>query len=190
MFPRSLPLFALSLLLAACANDIRVTSDWEPASDLTSRRTFALATGPETGVIAPGGRSREIGTAFYRTRVENAILGELLASGRAEATAQQAQVRVVWGAQSETRHETDTVAFRNYVPYQDPWRIDRYETREYRREEQTLTVTLQEPASGKVLWTGSVCAPEIDGASPEDREKRVRELVRRLFAKLPKPATR
>ena len=190
MLPRLLPLFALPLLLAACANDIRVTSDWDPSSDLAARRTFTLATGPETGVIAPVGRSREIGTPFYRTRVQNAILGELLASGRAEASPEQAQLRVVWAAQSETRHQSDTVAFRNYVPYQDPWRIERYETREYRHEEQTLTVTLQEPATGKVLWTGSVRAPEIEDASPEDREKRVRELVRRLFAKLPKPAAR
>jgi len=188
MPPRLLPLLALSLCLSACANDIRVSADWDPASDLAARKTFALAPGKEAGTILPGGHSVEIGSDFYRTRVQKAIVGELLNSDRAEAAPGQAQLLVNWTAQSETVWESDTVAYRNHLPHENPWQVDRYETRDYHHEWQTLTVTLLNAKTNSILWTGSVRAPEITDATPEDREKRVRELVRRLFEKLPKPA--
>jgi len=190
MLPRLFPLLVLPLFLAACANDIRVSADWDPASDLAARKTFALMPGKEAGVIATGGRSQEIGTDFYRVRVQKAIMAELLASGRAEAASDKAQLLASWGAQSETVHESDTIAFRNHLPRDDPWCADHYETRDYHHEEQTLTVTLTNPKTGSILWTGSVRAPEVEGAAPEDRERRIRELVRRLFEKLPKPAVK
>lgn len=190
MLPRFLPLLALPLLLAACSGDIRVSADWDPATaDLAARRTFAFAPDKECGVIAPGGRSAELPTALYRERVNRALLSELMASGRAQAAPDKAQLLVAWGAASETFYESDTVAYRHMVHRNDPWRPEWYETTTYRHEEQTLTVTLRDLA-GRTLWTGSVRAPEVTEATPEDREKRIRELVRRLFEKLPKPAAK
>lgn len=189
MLLRRLPLLALPcLLLAACANDIRVTADWDPATaNLAARKTFAFAGDKACGTITPG-RSVELRSPPYRERVNRAILAELAASGRAEATVEKAQLVVTWDAASDTVHEYDTTAFRNRMPPNDPWYADRYETRAYLMEIQTLTVTLKDGPQGKALWTGSVRAPEIAAASPDDREKRIRELVRRLFEKLPKPA--
>ncbi len=191
MPPRLLPLLILPLLLAACtSNDIRISADWDPACDVATRKTFTLATGKDTGVITAGGHSLEIGTDLYRARVERSITAELLATGRDEVAPGKAQLRVVWGAQSQTVHESDTTPIRTWVSRDDPWRADYYETRYYHHEEQTLTIVLQNPASGATLWTGSVRAPEISDASPENREKRIRELVRRLFEKLPKLAVK
>lgn len=186
---RRLALLALFLPLAACANDIRVSADWDPASDLAARKTFAWAPGKEEGVIAPGSRSAELRSAFYRARVRKAIEGELLATGHAEAAPDKAQLWVAWDAAGETRHESETVAYRQRRWHDDPWAVDRYETRDYAYEEQTLTVRLLNPKTGSILWTGSVRAPEVPN-DPQGREKRIRELVRRLFEKLPKPAAK
>ena len=178
-----LAVLILPLALAACASSVRVTADWDPKSDLSARTTFALAS-PDHD--ASTGRSAELQSDLFNDRVRRALLLELPVCGRMPATdPSKAQFRVFWHAQSETRYETDTVAYRNRVWHDDPWRANYYETNTYSYEVQTLTLFLREPTNGSVLWRASAEAREVPEASPEDREARIREMVRRMLEKLP-----
>ena len=120
---------SLLLLCAGCSSlDVRVTQEAE--ADLASRETYAF----RLAVVPDGDAVDE--------KIRRAVDGQLQALGLRSAQRDQAELVVDWSTAIEER-----------TSYKDPYYAAFYSAERY--ELGTLTLTMRDPETGRVLWEGS-----------------------------------
>ena len=142
-------------LLLAACSGVRVSADFDPTTDFSALETFDWL--PDA---KPPGDGPELDDPLLDARIRRAVESTL--SGRGFRGA-----------------GTGTPDF--WIAYHVG--VERKVVREY--EEGTLLIDVLRPDSGELLWRGSAQARLREQPSPEDREKRVREVVEKILQQFP-----
>ena len=157
---------ALAAIAAGCSS-VSVESDYDDRVDFTLFQTYAWPPQPalSEAVQARGGGD------FLIERIQDAVDEELQAKGMREVAVSEANLLV-----------THRIGVVEKLQVNDPFfSYDQYTT----YEEGTLLIDLEDARTKKLLWrgTGQTRLKEID--EPEEREERVREVVRAILAQYP-----
>lgn len=176
-------LSALALCLVGCSN-LQVTTDFDPDVDFSNVRSYAWLD-QRSGVEGENNPN-----SLLDRRVRGAVDAELLARGLAIADRQSADVLVSYHIGVEKKLDVNTI--HSGYGYGSGWYGSRGRTyagysetyvREY--EEGTLLIDLIDPARNELIWRGSGQARVQQASTPEEREKRVREVVGKVLAGFP-----
>jgi len=171
---------ALSLLVCAACSGIRVSTDYDPAVDFSGFGSYAWLD-ESSGVQG----DREDVRSLLDRRIRKAIEDELETKGFTPVERDEAEVLVSYHLSIDKKLDVDTI--NTGVGYYRGWygASARTETivREY--EEGTLLVDLIEPESRQLVWRGSGQSRLRDSSTPEQREKRVRQVVGAILKSYP-----
>lgn len=169
----------LLALLAGCSG-IKVNSDYDPAVDFASLRNYAwLPRAPE------GTGDPRLDSSLLNDRIERAIDDSLRAKGLTKVAAEQADFFVTFHIGIDQKLDVTTIP--TTYGYYGRWggfyggtetRVDQY-------EQGTLLIDFVDQGKDDLLWRGSGQTRISEHRSPEDREKRVREVVEAILGQFP-----
>jgi hypothetical protein len=168
---------SVALLLAACSG-VRVSADFDPTTDFSALETFDWL--PDA---KPPGDGPELDDPLLDARIRRAVESTLTGRGFRAAGTGAPDFWIAYHIGVERKVDVDTI-YRSYGRV--GWRGGGYAdtvVREY--EEGTLLIDVLRPGSGELLWRGSAQARLREQPSPEDREKRVREVVEKILQQFP-----
>jgi hypothetical protein len=112
---RKLLVIAAVLLLAGCASQMRVRTDFDPKADFSNYRTFAWMS--DDPLIGADDESKSV-SPLNRQRIVNAIEAQLIAKGFQKAADRNSADFVL----SYTVGARDRIDLDSYpVPYRGPW---------------------------------------------------------------------
>lgn len=171
----------------ACSS-LRVASNFDPNVDFTKIRSYAWLD-QRSGVE---GDWNDVSSLLDR-RIRRAIDAELLGKGLAISDRESADVLVSYHLGVEKKLDVRTIhtgygygagwhGFDGRYGAYSPGRTETYVS-EY--EEGTLLVDLIEPSKKELIWRGAGQARVNRSSSPEDRKKRIREVVEKVLAAYP-----
>jgi hypothetical protein len=169
-----------TLALAACAA-IEVSSDWNPAADFSRLHSWAWL--PQARPVSGDPR---LDSALLDQRIRSAVEGELGARGFAKAEATAADFLVAYHVALERKLVATTIDdYYGGVGYHHWPRPGYSQTYVHEFEVGTLMLDVLDPRSRELIWRGTAQAEIIPDATPEEREARVREGVRRILERFP-----
>jgi hypothetical protein len=176
---RFLPLLILGVLLAGCSG-IRVDSDYDPSADFAALRSYAWLPSRREPPADP-----RLDSSLLTTRIERAIDSSMRAKGFTKVAAEEADFFVTFHIGIDQKVDVTTIP--STYGYYGRWggyyggtetRVDQY-------EEGTLLIDFIDRGEENLLWRGSGQSRISEHRSPEDREKRVREVVEAILGKFP-----
>ena len=178
---RKLLVLAAVLLLAGCASQMRVRSDFDPDADFSQYRTFAwMAEDPLIGGDDEGGVS-----PLNRQRIVNAIEAELTAKGFRKTTDRDSADFVL----SYTVGARDRIDLESYpVPYRGPWTwgwppyARDVDVTTYR--EGTLAIDIFDGRTRQPVWHGAA-TKRITEQDVERAAEQIPPAVRDILANFP-----
>jgi hypothetical protein len=160
-------------LVAGCSS-VQVTQDYDPATDFAKLRTYGWLDG-----------STQRGDVDQLTaeRIVRAVDAELAARGFAKAEAKPDFLIHYLASVAQRIESRPTTVSAGYG-----WRhgyagvasneIDTY-------DEGTLVLDVIDPATKNLLWRGTAKAAVQANRTPDEREARIREVVRQILAQFP-----
>lgn len=170
----------LALPLLACAT-IEVSSDWNPDADFS--RLHAWSWLPQAQPVSGDPR---LDSALLDQRIRSAVESELGARGFAKAETAAADFLVAYHVALERKLVATTIDdFYGGVGYHHWPRPGYTQTYVHEFEVGTLMLDVLDPRSRELIWRGTAQAEIIPDATPEEREARVREGVRRILERFP-----
>ena len=171
----------------ACSS-LKVATDFDPNADFTKIRSYAWLD-ERSGVEG----DRNDVSSLLDQRIRRAIDAELLGKGLAISDRESADVLVSYHLGVEKKLDVNTIhtghgygagwhgGYGRYGAYGG----GRTETYVSEYEEGTFLVDLIEPSKKELIWRGSGQARVNRSSSPEDRKKRIREVVEKVLAAYP-----
>jgi hypothetical protein len=178
MHVRSLSV-ALVVLGLGCSG-ITVNSDYDPATDFTPLRSFAWieSQGPAG---APPGPSQPL----FDQRVRNAVDDSLSQRGMKKVDRAAADFLVQYYISVDKKLQVDTNSYGyGYGGYGYGGRgYSNTTVREY--DEGTLLLDFVDPIKKELVWRGSGTTRIRSTTTPEEREKRVRDVVTKILEQYP-----
>jgi hypothetical protein len=165
------------LLLSGCAG-IQVTTDYDPAVDLTTLRNYAWMKGQQARQSDP-----RIDNSLLDTRIRNAIDAELAGKGFEVMGADQADFLV--GYHAAVQKKIDAYTMSNSYGYRPGWGTGYSDIHVYEYEEGSLVIDFVDPKTKNLLWRGAAQAEVNRSLTPEKRETRIRTAVEKILARFP-----
>lgn len=171
---------ALALAVAGCAS-IYVSSDWDPQADFGHLHAWAWF--PQARLTSGDPR---LDSGLLDLRIRAAVEAELGARGFTSAEPVSADFLVAYHVALDRKLQATTIddyygsaGFRH-------WSGPGY-TQTYVSEVEvgTLMLDVLDARSHELIWRGTAQAEVIADATPEEREARVREAVRRMLERFP-----
>jgi hypothetical protein len=170
----------LALALLACAT-IEVSSDWNPAADFSRLHTWAWLAQER-----PASGDPRLDSALLDARIRSAVESELGARGFAKAEAGAADFLVAYHVALERKLVATTIDdYYGGVGYRHWPRPGYSQTYVHEFEVGSLMLDVLDPRSRELIWRGTAQAEILPAATPEEREARVREGVRRILERFP-----
>jgi Domain of unknown function (DUF4136) len=170
-----LPLALLALVLASpgCSS-MRIRTDYDPQADFAALHTYAWA--PPT----PGKRDLRVSDLTVE-RIHQAVDDVLRQKGYELASTGEPDFRIGYDVVIESKTDVRTMpSF--YGPgwwgYGSDVYVDQYRSG-------TLILQIRNGHTGREIWRGSAEARVDEGASPEERTKRVHEAVTKILEHFP-----
>jgi hypothetical protein len=180
----------LAILLAAtlggCAS-MEINSDYDPVASFSGLRTYAWMPGPQkkTGDL-------RIDNPLLDARVRQAVDRQLEANGYVKQPPERSDFLI--GYQAAVEKKLDVYTVDHYYGYPPGWGSTRGygawggtipETHVYEYDEGSLILDIVNPQTRKLIWRGSAQAEVNRSASPEKRQERIEEAVRRMLERFP-----
>ena len=173
----------LLALLAGCSG-ITVNADYDPAANFATLRSYAwLPQSPEQGA------DPRLKSLLLHQRIERAIDDSLCAKEFSKVALDEADFFVTFHIGVDQKLDVTTIPA--YYGYRGRWGGGYYggtETRVEQYEEGTLLIDFVDRDRADLLWRGSGQTRISEHRSPEDREKRVREVVAAILERYPPTA--
>lgn len=178
----------ITVLLVICGacSTLRVSTDFNPAYDFISMKTYAwLDSGEKPGTDA------RINNDLIVDRVRAAVERTLAAKGYVKTEAVSADFMVSWFGAINTKLQLDSIDH-FYSPYgygalgRDPYWGGGMRTttaREY--EEGTLVVDILDPKQHKLIWRGTGIERLGTNKDPEAVTKRINNAIAAIMADFP-----
>ncbi len=173
----------------ACSS-LKVATNFDPDADFAKIRSYAWLD-QRSGV--EGDRS-DVSSLLDR-RIRRAIDAELLGKGLALSDRESADILVSYHLGVEKKLDVRTIHTGYGYGYGAGWHgvhgrygaysPGRTETYVSEYEEGTFLIDLIEPSKKQLIWRGSGQARVNRSSSPEDRKKRIREVVEKVLAAYP-----
>lgn len=178
-------------LVVAClsgCDSMQIRHDYDPAADFSRLKTYAWMAAREGAVQDP-----RLDSSLLESRVQGAVDVELGTKGYAPETV-GAQADFLVGYFATLDKKVDVSVMNDYYGYGPGpgWRygywggpssvyVDEY-------EEGTLILDIVDAKTKKLLWRGSATDRVDLSSSPERKQERIRDAVRRILATFPPPA--
>lgn len=175
----ALPTALTALLLCACASSPSVDSDFDPATDFSQYRTFAMAAPPTEAPAALPGYSELAGESINRELAEH-----LAAKGLQETDEESADVLVAFNLAGETRADVRSSAptgrrGRYGAWYGAGWYDNDVYTVQY--VVGTLIVDVFDRAQQKLVWHGWSSVSLYSQESASEKRSAVIQAVMEAF---------
>ena len=161
---------AFALVAAGCSG-MNVNSDFDPAYDFGSLKTFAFPEGAGKGTSGVGQVS-----PLVEKRVLAEIEKGMVAKGFSKVSVDQADIVVV--PHGATQQKTEVSSTPYAYPY-SPWYGGGVDVYQY--NEGTLIIDFVDTRSSELVWRGSATA--VVGDQPS--EEKIQEAVARILAQYP-----
>jgi len=168
-----------TLTLGACSG-ISVSSDWDPNADFSRIASWDWVPGPQGSTGNP-----RLDSDLLDQRIRSAVDAELSLRGVRRAREGNPDVLIAYHLGVENKIDVNTVQRSyGYGPYwySGPAYTETYVS-EY--EQGTLLIDILQPEDRRLVWRGAGQARVNESGSPEDREARVREAVRKILEQFP-----
>jgi len=167
----------LALALSACST-VQVKTDWDPDANFTGLHTWAwqAATRNMTG-------NPRLDDPLVHKRIQAAIATALAARGYKQLAEGKADFEVAYHVAIEQKLDAQTI-YTGYGPYRG-WGMAGAHTVVDSYDLGTLMIDFISPVTNSVIWRGTAQSRLQDLKTPEDREKRVQEVVDEVLDKFP-----
>ena len=182
--PRFVSMAALAaLILAGCAT-VRVQTDFDPAANFHSYKTFAWLPGPQK---ATG--DERIDNPLLVKRVRHGVTRQLQLQGYVEADASAADMLVGYHISLDKKLSVQTInnyygyGHRGWGAWGRPMGSSQTVVREY--EMGTLIIDLVDRRQNELVWRGAGESRLTKRPTPEKTDKKVAEVVGAILAKFP-----
>lgn len=167
-------------VLAGCSG-ISVNADFDPAVNFAALRSYAW--------LPAGGERRSddprLDNSLLNQRIERAIDDALASKGFTKVAVDDADFLVTFHINVDQRLDVTTIP--TAYGYRGRWGggFGGMETRVDQYEQGTLLIDFVDKGKADLLWRGSGQTRLSEHRSPEDREKRVREVVAAILKQFP-----
>lgn len=187
-------LAAFSLLLAVCGIcgcvAISASSDYVSGTDFSNLKTYNWVAGPQ-----PIAGDTRIDNTLTNQRIRNAIDQALAAQGYVKTSSGTSDFLVSYQAAIEGKLNVTTID----IPYQTPstrdlvtgssstWNLAHggRETFVNQYDEGSLFIDIVDPKTNELMWRGTGKATVLEKATPEKREARINEGVKKILSQFP-----
>lgn len=167
------------LLLLGCST-VKVSQDYDPATDFSAYRTFGWFPGsqPQTGDI-------RVDNPLLDERIRKAVNRELIAKGYRRVTDQTPDVYVAYHLAIRTKLEADTVHTGiGYGPYPYYGGVG-YDTWVRQYDEGMLVIDIADAKANKLLWRGVGTRRVTETKNPQKSTEVVNKTVAEILAQFP-----
>ena len=176
----------LSAALAAIAcSQIAVTSDYDPATNFATYKTYDWIPTPQR----PGGDPR-LETPFLATRIREAVNAQMEARGYRKRESEPPDLLIAYHVAIQGKLDISTVPASYGYGYRGA-RAGVATTTVRPYEEGTLVLDMIDGPTRQLIWRGAAQAEVKESATPEERQARINEAVHKLLEQFPpKPESR
>lgn len=170
---------SVAALVFGCASSFEVHHDWDRDADFTQYKTFSWLERetPKAG----SARVTQRRNPLLEKRIQSAVEGQLTSKGlvRVEGTA---DLVVAYHTGREDKIDISTYGYRYGCDY---WGYGGREIDVYHYKEGTLIVDLIDSRSRELVWRGSATGTVKDNPTADQLEKKLNEVVKKLFQEYP-----
>lgn len=166
---------------SACST-MEVTSDHDPKANFSAYHTYNWVPGPQQSTGDP-----RLDSTLLDTRIREAVEQQLTAKGLTKDSGAKPDLLVAYHVAVRGKQGVTTVSDASW--YQPGWGYrggggggPTY-ARDY--EEGTLILDLLDASNRQLVWRGSAQAEVKENISPEKRQERINEAVRRILEQFP-----
>jgi hypothetical protein len=170
-------LAAIACIAAVGCIQIPVTTDYDPDADFAGLRTYGWIPGRQDI-----GEDPRIDAELLDKRIRTAVDAQLGKQGYVGPSAGTPDFVIGYHALIEEK--ADIQRLNTYYGYGPRWNAPG-PTYAYVYQEGTLILDIVDPKAASLLWRGSARAEVAQSATPEQREKRIQEAVRRILERFP-----
>ena len=174
------------ITLAGCS-PITVSTDYDPSIDFSDYRTYAWLPDLDKRIADPQSVDPRINNTLLDKRVRKAVETHLGAKGYTMVSTDTPDLYVAYHAALIGKVDVTTV--NRHYGYGPGWRGrggsigTETHVREY--EEGTLILDLIDAKTESLIWRGLAQAEVWVTSTPEEREKRINEAVRKMLERFP-----
>ena len=182
---RGVFLFLFAALAAISCSQITVTSDYDPATNFSTYKTYDWIPTPQK----PGGDLR-LETPFLATRIREAVDAQMETRGYRKRESEPPDLLIAYHVAIQGKLDISTVPATYGYGYRGV-RAGASTTTVRPYEEGTLVLDMIDGPSKQLIWRGAAQAEIKENATPEERQKRINEAVHKLLEQFPpKPDSR
>lgn len=194
-FLRGVLAVLLVVALGGCST-MEISTDYNPSTEFSGLRTYKWLPGPQGNPDDP-----RIDNSLLDARIRKAVERQLAAQGYEKQTSGAPDFCVGYHAAVEKKLDVITIDdYYGYAPvgrpgyrpgtslvYGHPGRawVGSSQTHVVEYDEGTLILDIVEPEARKLLWRGSAQAEVNLSASPEKKQEKIDEAVRRMLERFP-----
>lgn len=170
---------ALLVAFAVCAcSSVQVKSDWDPEANFSALHTWKW----QSATPVPTGNLR-LDDPLVHKRIQAAIRGGLEARGYRQVLEGKADFEVAYHVAIQQKLDAQTI-YTGYGPYRG-WGAGGTRTIVESYDVGSLVIDFIDPATNAVTWRGTAQTRLQDLRTPEEREKRVQEVVDEVLERFP-----
>jgi hypothetical protein len=170
---------ATGLILAGCGGSVSVTSDYDPAADFSTLKTFSY-------VEVKRDKSDPLVNPLMASRVRNAIEKALVGKGFTMATKEEADFLVAAHAGAKEKMNVTDWGY-GYGPYWGPYPYGRnIDVSYYTEASIVVDVVKQEAGKAELLWRGiGTGVVQKDNPSPAEMQERLDWVMEDILYEFP-----
>ncbi|UCE41405.1 MAG: DUF4136 domain-containing protein [Candidatus Aminicenantes bacterium] len=169
-------ILGIILFFVSCST-LKIIHDYDTSIDFSPYKTFAWARAPKEIVGSPRARLLANNPMLDR-RIKNAVASQLISKGF-QIAKNNPDLLIVYHVGLKDRINVSNWGYR-YGPYWGPGRVDIYGYREG-----TLVIDFVDTKNKELVWRGIAQKALSGGRSPDQRQKTLSDIIKRLLAKFP-----
>jgi hypothetical protein len=172
----------LALAITACGPSIHIQTDFNPQQDFSGYKTYVWAPPPKTG-------NPRLDSPLLQQRIQAAVDSALAAKGYVLATTGEPDFYVGYYAAVDQQVDVQTVNSYYGGAYGWGWyggMGGMYSSTSARVYDQgTLIVDVADAKKKEIVWRGSAQAEVNREVNQEERQRRLNDVAKRIFADFP-----
>jgi hypothetical protein len=170
-------LTAFSLVVTSACSTMEIASDYDPRANFSAYRTYSWLTRVE-----PPGNDPRLQSSLLHSRIREAVASELTTKGLQHEPTAKPDLLVAYHVALQGKMDVSTV--QNYPYGPTAWgATTTTHVRQY--EEGSLILDLIDASSQQLVWRGSAQAEVKPDASPEEKQRRIKEAVHKILERYP-----